>query len=167
MKKIREFLSRPAVTAVLLTLALALLGGSAIGGTRAALTIQSDYYNSHVDVYDIGVALEESNDGSTWNDVSAKKLMTALLGNDTKLKAGKKYTEMLRVVNRQQGENPIDEYVRVAVYRYWVDKDGTTKFPAMDSEWIHLEFLTGNGWSIDRCNIFTWKEDERPFRLRW
>ena len=148
MKKIREFLSRPAVTAVLLCAALALLGGSAIGGARAALTIQSNYYNSHVDVYDIGVALEESNDGSSWTDVSGGKLLTNLLGSDSKLKAGKKYTEMLRVVNKPKGENPIDEYVRVSVYKYWIDENGK-KFPEMNSEWIKLEFLTNNGWSID------------------
>ena len=149
MKKIREFLSRPAVTAVLLTLALALLGGSAIGGARAALTIESRDYQSQVNVYDIGVALEESNDeGNNWTDVSGKKLMTNMLGSDTKLKAGKKYNEMLRVVNKPQGENPIDEYVRVTVYKYWISENGE-KYRLMNTDWIHLKFLTGNGWSID------------------
>ena len=51
MKKFRDFLGRPTVTAVLLALALVLLGGSTIGGTRAALTIQSRDYNSHVELY--------------------------------------------------------------------------------------------------------------------
>ena len=149
MKIIREFLSKPAVTAVLLVLALALLGGSALGGARAALTIQSNYYNSHVDVYDFGVALELSNDGNSWTEVSGDNaLLTNLLGSDSKLKAGKKYTEMLRVVNKPKGEDPIDEYVRVSVYKYWIDENGT-KFPEMNSDWIKLEFLTNNGWSID------------------
>ena len=152
MKVIREFLSRPTVTAVLLVLALALLSGSAAGGARAALTIESNYYNSHVDVYDIGVALEESNDGSAWNEVSGSKtLLTNLLGADKQLKVGKKYTEMLRVVNRPNGANPIDEYVRVAVYKYWIDESGN-KSPVMNSDWIKLEFLTGDGWSIDTAS---------------
>ena len=150
MKRVREFLSRPAVTAVLLVLALVLLGGSTLGGARAALTIQSDYYNSHAEVYDLGVALQESNNGSTWREVSGSKaLMKNLLGSDTKLKVGKKYTEMLRVVNKPRGNDPIEEYVRVSVYKYWIDELGR-KFPEMDSDWIELEFLTGNGWTIDR-----------------
>ncbi len=159
MKKFRDFLSRPTVTAVLLALALVLLGGSTIGGTRAALTIQSRDYTSHVELYDLGVALEESNDGSTWTEVADYSkprnnngvLMKNLLGNDSKLLVGKKYTEMLRVVNKQRGTRPIDEYVRVAVYKYWVDADGnkTEKTAEMDSAWIKLNFVTGNGWTID------------------
>ena len=162
MKKFRDFLSRPTVTAVLLALALVLLGGSTIGGTRAALTIQSRDYTSQVEVYDLGVALQESNDGSNWNEVADHSkprnnngvLMTNLLGNDQKLLVGKKYTEMLRVVNKQRGTRPIDEYVRVAVYKYWVDENGqkTEKTAEMDSDWIKLNFVTGNGWTIDESS---------------
>lgn len=160
MKKFRDFLGRPTVTAVLLALALVLLGGSTIGGTRAALTIQSRDYNSHVELYDLGVALEESNDGSSWTEVANHSkprnnngvLMNNLLGSDKKLLVGKKYTEMLRVVNKQKGTRPIDEYVRVAVYKYWVDADGnkTEKTAEMDSAWIKLDFAKpGSGWTID------------------
>lgn len=159
MKKFRDFLSRPTVTAVLLALALVLLGGSTIGGTRAALTIQSRDYTSHVELYDLGVALEESNDGSTWTEVADHSkprnnngvLMTNLLGNDSKLLVGKKYTEMLRVVNKQRATRAIDEYVRVSVYKYWLDKDGS-KTAEMDSDWIKLNFVTGNGWTIDESS---------------
>lgn len=162
MKKFRDFLGRPTVTAVLLALALVLLGGSTIGGTRAALTIQSRDYTSHVELYDLGVALQESNDGSNWatvasydpNNLRAKGvLMQNLLGSDSKLLVGKKYTEMLRVFNglRPGGKQPIDEYVRVSVYKYWVDANGnkTEKTAEMDSAWIKLNFVTGNGWTID------------------
>ena len=162
MKKFRDFLGRPTVTAVLLALALVLLGGSTIGGTRAALTIQSRDYNSQVEVYDLGVELQESNDGSTWDTVASydpkdlrKKgeLMTKMKGSDEKLLVGKKYTEMLRVYNgrRPGGAQPIEEYVRVSVYKYWVDEKGnkTEKTAEMDSAWIKLDFATGNGWSID------------------
>ena len=159
MKKFRDFLGRPAVTAALLVLALVLLGGSTLGGTRAALTIQSRNYNSHVELYDLGVALQESNDGSSWKEVADYSkprnnngvLMQNLLGSDDKLLVGKKYTEMLRVVNKQKGTQPIDEYVRVAVYKYWIDESGnkTEKTAEMDSAWIMLDFATGNGWSID------------------
>lgn len=159
MKKFRDFLSRPAVTATLLALALVLLSGSTLGGARAALTIQSRNYNSHVELYDLGVALQESNDnGSNWKTVATyakprnnnNALMQNLLGSDSKLIAGKKYPEMLRVYNMPKagGTQAIDEYVRVAVYKYWLDPSGN-KTPALDSEWIKLEFVTGNGWSID------------------
>ncbi|MBQ3895361.1 MAG: hypothetical protein II739_08545, partial [Clostridia bacterium] len=30
----------------------------------------------------------------------------------------------------------------------WLDENGN-KFPEMNSEWIELGFVTGNGWSID------------------
>ena len=158
MKKFRDFLSRPAVTATLLALALVLLSGSTLGGARAALTIQSRNYNSHVELYDLGVALQESNDGSNWTTVATyakprnnnNVLMKNVLGADPKLIAGKKYPEMLRVYNMPKagGTQAIDEYVRVAVYKYWLDPSGN-KTPALDSEWIKLEFATGNGWSID------------------
>ena len=161
MKKFREFLSRPTVTVTLLALALVLLAGSTVGGTRAALTIQSRDYNSHVELYDLGVALQESNDGSSWTTVAtyAKPrdnhdvLMQHLLGTDSKLIAGKKYPEMLRVYNlpKAAGTQAIDEYVRVAVYRYWLDPSGN-KTPALDSAWIKLEFANGDGWSIDSAS---------------
>ena len=59
MKKFREFLSKPVVTVVLFALALLLLGSGTVGGARAALNIESQYYNSEVELYDIGVALIE------------------------------------------------------------------------------------------------------------
>ena len=163
MKKFRDFLSRPTVTAVLLALALVLLGGSTIGGTRAVLNRESALHQSVVKVNNIGVALEESNDGTSWERVAvynhdAKSpnlnpgsLMNNMLGSDKKLLVGKKYTEMLRVSNAKKDANGIDEYVRVTVYKYWAEADGTKskKSAEMNSDWIKLEFITGNGWSID------------------
>ena len=142
MKQFREFLSRPLVTVALLVLALALLGGSAVGGARAALTAESEYYNSHVETNSMDVVLME-------NGVEVEgdgALLTNLLANggDTELKIGKQYAESLAVAN----VGTIDEYVRVSVYRYWVDEAGE-KFPDMESGWIELSFLTDGGWSID------------------
>ena len=48
MKNIKKILRKPAVSAGLLVLAACLLFGSAIQGVRAALTIESDYYNAEV-----------------------------------------------------------------------------------------------------------------------
>lgn len=154
MKKIREFLSRPAVTAVLFALALLLLGSSTVGGARAALNIQSEYYNSEVEVLDIGVALvEDQGEGGIQNFVvvSGKgglmgidSPIAKMIKADGKLYAEKAYPETLAVRNTAK----INEYVRVEVYKYWLDENGN-KYPDMDSSWIRLNFGKDNGWTID------------------
>ena len=151
MKKFREFLSKPAVTAVLFALALLLLGGSAVGGARAALNITSEFYNSQVEVLDIGIAIvEKQKDDSFVAASGSNSLMGSNsqfgveIAKDKKLYAGKKYPEVLAVKNTAD----INEYVRVSVFKYWVDENNN-KFPEMDSKWIDLRFVTGNGWTID------------------
>lgn len=155
MKKLKEFLGKPLVTGALFAVALALLLIGSIGGTRAALTIQSEYYNSEVEVLNIGVALVEKDADGVFQVVSGKD---ALMGENTpigkavkienseskKFYVGKKYPETLAVRNMAD----IDEYVRVAVYKYWLDENGN-KFPEMDSQWIELGFVTTGNWSID------------------
>ena len=151
MKKLKEFLGKPLVTGALFAVALALLLIGSIGGTRAALTIQSEYYNSEVEVLNIGVALVEKDADGVFQVVSGKD---ALMGENSpigktvkaegKLYVGKKYPETLAVRNTAD----IDEYVRVAVYKYWLDENGD-KFPEMDSQWIELGFVTTGNWSID------------------
>ena len=151
MNKFREFLSKPAVTAVLFALALLLLGSSAVGGARAALNITSEYYNSQVEVLDIGLAIvEQQEDGSMKAVAGSGALMGSEsefgteIASDGKLYAGKLYPELLAVKNTAD----INEYVRVMVFKYWVDENGV-KFPEMDSDWIDLKFVTGSGWTID------------------
>ena len=151
MKKFREFLSKPVVTVVLFALALLLLGSGTVGGARAALNIESQYYNSEVELYDIGVALIEQQANGNFKVVAGKNALmgeTSPIGTaiktDGKLLPGKTYSEVLAVRNTAA----INEYVRVSVFKYWQDKDGN-KAPEMDSKWIQLGFVTGNGWSID------------------
>ena len=153
MKKIREFLSKPAVTAVLFALALLLLGSSTVAGARAALNIQSEYYNSEVEVLDIGLAVvEEQTDGSYVEKygkdhplMDENSPMGQIIKSDKKLLPGKTYPEKLAILNT--GE--IDEYVRVSVFRYWLDEDGK-KFADMNSDWIEIHFLDGGKWTIDQ-----------------
>lgn len=162
MKKIREFLGKPVVTAVLFALAVIMLAGGAIGGTRAALNIVSENYDSKVEVLNIGVGLAEKNKDGNYVIVSGSgKLMgpdsqiADLIGKDKdkKIMPGKAYPEELVVVNTGNGkaDESIKEYVRVAVYKYWLDKDGDQKNPEMDSEWIKLGFNKdpSSGWTID------------------
>lgn len=151
MKKFREFLSKPTVTAVLFALALLLLGSSTVAGARAALNIQSEYYNSEVEVLDIGVVLvEKQSDDSFKTVVGKNSLMGATspiaeqIKQDTKLLPGKLYPEVLAVRNNAE----INEYVRVSVFKYWLDKQGE-KTSVMNSDWIELGFVTGKGWTQD------------------
>lgn len=142
MKKIRHIISRPAAIAVMFIAALALLFGGSIGTLSAALSGESEYYSTQAETSHIGIALteegEEVKDGGT--------LLSGLLerSGDTKLHAGKRYEETLAVKNT----GAIDEYVRVTVYKYWIDEKGD-KFPEMDSAWIDLGFTEGKGWSVD------------------
>ena len=56
----------PAVTAVLFAVAVVMLLGSSIGGTRAALTYYSETYTSRIQMYDIGVSLLENDREVSW-----------------------------------------------------------------------------------------------------
>ncbi len=152
MKKFREFLSKPAVTAVLFALALLLLGSSTVAGARAALNIQSEYYNSEVEVLDIGVALVEKQSDDSFKVVVGKNALmgektpiTQMIKADKKLLPGKTYPEVLAVRNTAD----INEYVRVSVFKYWLDENGN-KFADMNSDWIELGFVTDGDWSIDQ-----------------
>ena len=142
MKKFRELISRPPVTIALFALALVLLGGSTVGGARAALTVESEYYNSQVQTSKIDVVLVENN-----VEVEGKKALLSGIPKGKDLIFEKKYPEIMQVRNT----GSIDEYVRVSVYRYWLDEQGN-KFPEMESSWIDLAFVTGNGWTIDEAS---------------
>ena len=151
MKKFKNFLGRPVVTAALFALAILLLAGGTVGGTRAALTIESQYYNSEVIVKNIGVELVELDKDGDYVIVSGKDALMGpdtpiaqQIAADTRLLPGKVYPETLAVLNT--GE--INEYVRVSVFKYWVNEDGT-KNSEMDSKWIRLGFVTDGGWTID------------------
>ena len=167
MKKLKKFLT-PGVTAVLFVLAVLLLGTSAVNGTRAALTYRSETYTAQIEMFDIGVTLQESN-GEEWYDVSWRNYVAnsnddwdedegVLLGErwqqandiseEAPIKLGMTYPEGLRVRN----SGTIDQYVRVSVYKYWYDAETGKKLPALDPKLIDLHFVTGNGWSIDESS---------------
>lgn len=169
-------LASPIVTIVLFAAAAAMLLGSTIGGTRAALTYFSDTYTSNFQLKSIGVSLMESNvDGETeeftdynrvaWRDYESNgswdstntpdevgTLLTGLLGEDETFKIGKTYTEKLAVANT----GSIDTYVRVIVYKYWLKtetlEDGTqveTKAPMLEPDLIRLNWVNGDLWLVD------------------
>ena len=140
MQKVRDILSRPAVTAVLLACAALCFAAGAISVARAALTEESEIYAAHVETQSIGVALLENDAVVEGKDA----LLSTLLGDDASILPGKVYPEVLSV----QNTGTIDEFVRVTVRAYWLDSSGA-KAPLMDSALIHLGFVTDGGWTID------------------
>lgn len=137
-------------TVVLFALAIALLSFSAIGSTRAALTYYSETYTAQIDVQSIGVSLLENGNivsyrdythaDNVWNQASGNLLA---LPEGEEWQIGKTYPELLSVRN----SGSIDEYVRVKIYKYWVDENGR-KLPHLSPAMIDLH-LTGGHWIVD------------------
>lgn len=125
MKKALKFGS-PLLTVVLFALAGILLFGSSIGGADAALTYFSETYSSQVEVFDIGVTLNENGSGVSYRNYKAdsnadwEEAAGALLENrwsDTDpFLLGRTYDEVISATN----SGTIDEYVRISLYTYWV-----------------------------------------------
>lgn len=172
---IKKFLASPAVTMTLFGLAAVLLLGSTIGGTRAALTYTSDYYRSSVEMYNIGVSLYEKcgenapkkvswrdydvDQDGYWDDGAhedgrGNSLLTDMLvgsdGSEEELKLGKKYPEELYVANT----GAIDQYVRVTIYKYWLDGEGN-KLTELSPSLIDLHLVNcgpGEAWMVDEAS---------------
>ena len=145
---------------LLLVLACGLLVGGTIGTARAVPLIESQFFSAGVETYEIGVTLVEN--GSA---VSSRNYVTnsnyvweegygVLLGNLVKsgesFQLGRVYPEALTV----QNSGRIDEYVRVNLYRYWVDKNGN-KVQSLSPDMIDLHLVTGNGWVVDEASSTT------------
>jgi hypothetical protein len=145
----------------LFALAVVLLLGSSVGGARAALTYYSETYSSRLQMYDIGVTLNENGNAVSWRDYNADSngtwsqtsgvLLADMLGQGENVVLGKAYPEAISVTN----SGTIDEYVRVSLYTYWLDKDGN-KMQELSPALIQLHLLcdqTGydNGWLLDEA----------------
>lgn len=136
-------------TYVLLALAMVLLLGSALGSTRAALTYYSENYSAEITVNQIGVSLLENGEvvssrnyeNDKWNEASGK-LLQNMLGENEKLKLGKKYDETLSVTN----SGTIDQYVRVRIYKYWMKEDGKSKETTLSPDLIDLKLVNSGQW---------------------
>ena len=145
----------PVVTLGLFVLAVALLLGSSIGGTRAALTYYSETYTSRIQMYDIGVTLLENGKEISWRNYSSAgdgtwevgpgDLLKEMLAEGETLTLGKKYQEDLKVRNT----GTINEYVRVSIYKYWLDENGK-KICDLSPDLIHLNLVNlGTDWIED------------------
>ena len=148
MDKIKKILTFPAITAATFILAGVLLGFSTIGGARAALTYYSETYASQMDMQSIGISLvengtiisyrnykDQTSDG-TWDEHTGELLTNMLAETGGTLILGNNYEEKLSVEN----SGTIDAYVRVTVYRYWVDEKGN-KIMDIDPSAINLNLV--------------------------
>lgn len=171
----KKKLASPIVTVVLFAAAAVMLLTSTIGGTRAALNYYSEDYIAYVAMDHIGVTLlEKYNPEKEAKVISSRyyirdsdeqyklitepmnekgesvpgKLLSDMLGADEKLQLGKEYFEELSVYN----SGGIDEYVRVTIYKYWLDPqstDGQYKKQDMDPDLIHLNLVHPEVWLKD------------------
>lgn len=183
MKKIRKALKQKPAAAVLLVLAVVLLALSGVGSARAALQIYSDYYQARVGMYDIGITLVENGEEIAVRDYANQMAQGeestgwttkegALLGHmleetGGRLVTDRSYKEELSVVN----SGSIPEYVRVRIYRYWVDPDAPLdedgnerKVTTMDPGWIELELLEDGWWvneeeCTDECIVMYYRSE--------
>lgn len=140
---------------ILVASSVIMLAASTIGSTRATLTYMSDNYLAQIDVKSIGVTLTENGKDVSWRDYKHRddawsESTGVLLDNmlkdagDEKLVLDKQYNEQLAVKN----SGTIDEYVRVTVNHYWVDKESGEKRTDLDPSKININF-TNNGWIED------------------
>ena len=70
-KKKRMKVASPMITVALFAVAVAMLIGSSVGGTKAALTYYSETYTSRIQMYDIGVSLVENEEEVSWRDYNS------------------------------------------------------------------------------------------------
>ena len=152
---LKKKLASPIVTIALFAAAAAMLLGSTIGGARAALTYYSENYTSRVQMYNIGVSLLENGTRIAWRDYGEESdgtwdetegyLFSNMLQEDEKFRMGKTYPEVLSVKN----SGSIEEYVRVYIYKYWENEDGT-KNQELTPDMIALNLVNlGSDWMID------------------
>ena len=144
-----------------------LLVFTTVGGINAELQTLSDEYNSEFAMKDIGITLQEKGekDGSFidvgWRDYKIENNNGKwrngnypLFHSIDTIEFGRKYSEQFRVLN----SGTIDEYVRVKIYKYWIDGNNKKNYqldPAkivLKLNDVELKDLSGenNGWVVDK-----------------
>ncbi len=151
---------------VLIGIISVLLVFTTVGGVNAALQIKSDQYNSEFAMKDIGITLQEKGEkNSDFIDVGWRNYTISenqgqwnkgnkeLFSSIGSIEYGRKYSEEFRVLN----SGTIDEYVRVKIYKYWVNSSNAKNYKLDPAKIIlklgdkELKDLTGenNGWVVD------------------
>ena len=151
----------PIFSGALLLLAVFLLAFGSVGGTRAALNIESDIYDSQIRLGNISVALLENGEFVA-GDGQRGDILTSLVADGESFQIGRSYDAVLQVQNSAASieEGGIPQTVRVSVYKYWVDHNGRRlengwidgegkKKVYLDPDLIDLHFVTDSGWVMD------------------
>ncbi|MBQ1363313.1 MAG: hypothetical protein IIY43_09735 [Oscillospiraceae bacterium] len=139
MKKIRR---SPVVAGLLFLLAVVLLFAGSVGGTQAALQIYSSDYISAFELDHIGITLYENGTPVSfrnYGDAAASgftekqdgDLVLKTLEDDPSFQIGRKYPFVITCKNT----GTIDHYLRVTVYKYWVQVGEGEKFGLKG--WFH------------------------------
>ena len=130
------------VTGLLFVLAIGLLLFSTIGSARAALNVQSEILTSDFGMLNIGVDLTNEDGASVSGTGENSVLLKGMVGKNEKFKPGKIYDWPVYVTNT----GTIDEYVRVVVYKYWLNSKGE-KDVKYDTSLIKLGF--DGAWTVE------------------
>lgn len=141
MKKKKRISLRVPASALLAAAGL-LFAGSAVGSTRAALSIYSEEYRTALEVPELDVALERG-DGGGYQAVEGDALLGDAGEEGSEAVIGKTYGEALRVSNT----GSLESYVRVRIYRFWSDGAGKP-IRSLAPELIGLDLTEGNGWAV-------------------
>ncbi len=155
MNRFKKFIASPKVSLTAFVLAVVLLLFSSVGGARAALTYYSETYASRVQMYNIGVTLLENGNKVSWRDYNSAAdgtwneatgtLLANMIPEGEQFKIGKKYQEELSV----QNSGSINQFVRVTLYRYWLDKDGN-KMRDLSPNLMNLNLVNlDTDWLVD------------------
>ena len=184
----RKFFRSSVMTVLLFIMSTILLFAGTIGGTQAALQIESNNYYSAFNVSHIGVTLRENggdvsnrdygekaageNQGWASNNQNGPLEMNAL-GEDKAFVIGKNYDFAVDVKNT--GE--IDQIVRIVVYKYWAqanaegpkgwfhgDKAKKLTDTHYDPDLIFLAYdadgLNPDEYTKDKYNADEWIKDD-------
>lgn len=141
--KFRDLISSPLFTISTFVLAAGMLVFSTVGGARAAL-ITSQEYEQQMKLTTIDVAITEN--GAVKE--GAGTLNLGMGESDDPIQIGKKYDDTLAVMNLNEtvdGFEPINEYVRVTVTKYWTFKEGGTN-RTVDPALIELSWANEGAW---------------------
>ncbi|MBR1862154.1 MAG: hypothetical protein IJ796_09930 [Lachnospiraceae bacterium] len=160
MNGFKRIITSKPFTIVSFALAAGLLIFSSVGGTQAALTYYSENYTSRVQMYDIGVSINENGNPVSYRDYVPNSnyvwdqhrgaLLTHMLGENEELKLDVAYPEVITITNsgKADGES-VDTYSRVILYKYWVDENGV-KVTNLDPALIDLHLINiGTDWILD------------------
>lgn len=153
MKKLKEFFSSSKTNVAVFVVAIVLILSVSLGAA---------YATSRVQMFDIGVTLKENGQNISWRDYGSEsdgtwkehtgtllECMLTIDGIDGQLEFNKTYTEELNILN----SGTINEYVRVSIYKYWVDDLGN-KQSGLDPEYIDLHLTNlDSSWLLDEQSV--------------